>query len=183
MQQIAMIFRGTKRASRILPGRKLTPPPRELKRAVISLLALLSKQPSFESVRCHERARSIRDGLIRQGYDAVVKDGDVIYQPDFCRRLIARKGENLSKTYFASPKVYHSWCEIGDMRVDFHRNLKMRMAGFLVKETILLIHKIGEFDSLIHYNPCGREFGYGRFRYIYFSDLDTYSLHSRSYLK
>lgn len=164
------IIGGTGRASRIFRGRKLIPVPVELTKAVVSVLASMDKQLSL-GMRCHDYARLLRDGLIRQGHKAVVKDGDVIYDAVFCRRLTESRDEDLSKMPFARFNVCHSWCEVGDMRIDFHRQLAIRTPGLILMPTVLTMGKIGDFDGLISYDPYGREHGFGVFKFIYFSGL------------
>ena len=134
--------------------------------------------PTVRKTGCHEIARLLRDELSRNGYRTIsVKDGVVSYDVDFLlERHDKNRGLDQELDFDEEPlvrtplnvrtkRIAHSWCELGEMIVDYHHII--RATPHHVLEGLLIVNTKENLIGKADYVPNGREFLVFGKTYIY----------------
>lgn len=138
----------------------------------------------YDSSRCcHEMARIIRNGLLALGYEGVVvRDGRAEYKASFWKANYEKYLESMKKEHpdydfslvrnreFQDVRCQHSWCEIGNTKIDFHVKVQTNKHGGI--NEFLLVSDDGELDGQVQYTPRGKEFGLFGLRFVYLPSLN-----------
>jgi len=134
----------------------------------------------YESPRCHEIARVLEKDLREMGYsDAVVRDGSVEYTIDFLRRdtidYLREKGNEQAANVLEegtlkcaeerTPRIRHSWLEVGNTVVDYHNYLEA--SKDLSFEGLLIVKRKHELDGAFYYID-GRAFKIFGMTFVYY---------------
>ena len=153
-------------------------------------LSKVFELPNREQFRCHEIARALRDKLIELGYEATVQTGIVQYDCHFLQetwlerfrqddaedRLVSIFEEEirLKPVKGKTPRISHSWVEVGDTIVDYQNNIPA--SNDTSYQGTLIVERRDRLEGKAIYragggaiNIFGRPFIYtftGRFPYI-----------------
>ncbi len=149
-----------------------------LEQEVEIALTRVFESPRIKKSRCHEIARLLRSELQRKGYGNVaVSDGVVSYDVDFLlERHEKNFGLNEESDFEDEPvvrtacnkwtkRIAHSWCELGEVVVDFHHLIKA--TPYHILESLLIVDTKENLSGKANYQPNGKEFSVFGNTFIY----------------
>ena len=146
-------------------------------------LSAVNSLPNHESFRCHEVARLLRDSPRLSSYPIVVRDGVVRYHIDLLYEIHSERcGISLERVELPPvcdleplpgfrERIDHSWCESGDVVIDYHPQIIVTPNNILRK--VLIVAPKSELAGKAEYIPIGKEYSFFGRKWIKIGDSFT----------
>ena len=144
------------------------------------------EEPKSEQYRCHEISRKMTSRLLREGYSAESKDGNVcVLMKPYIEHILSSEYTlpsnnyqydcdmkhllELIKEYPEEDRVFqmHSWTEIGDYIAEYYRNLEFKSTGICIGEQLVQGRK-EDIGKIINRKEDGTNFMLMGSKFIYY---------------